>query len=418
MSGHLSAPPPRMNTSIAPSDAIPPASCPVGEADRGGADRQPVGGCSSCRLAGTAARGLPEPRSSPSQDRPPRLPPATAAPRRCAAGSARHGAPRRRAPPPSLPPGPSRGRPPSRSHPAAAASPAAAARSVTSGRQSARHSCTCSTSSLARRLAQTKLDQATALEAKTQAIVDAVAAIGTPSARRSPMRPPPPTCKAVSTRSATTPRAESPEALRLGRVGPLARGQRNRPQPRRVGRGTAAGATRRSRILDRAQSSVEPGQPRRATTRSKRSTTPTPCRGRRVRKPEARRSPTCRRRCWATRRSPSTRSSAGTTVEGRSPAGPAASICRPWSGSTSPKASAEGVRGDVAFAQAMVETGAFTSPLTRHNNFAGIGACDSCPTGFDFDSPQLGVRAQMQLLHAYADKSLTILSLANPAVGC
>ena len=78
---------------------------------------------------------------------------------------------------------------------------------------------------------------------------------------------------------------------------------------------------------------------------------------------------------------------------------------------------AEGVRGDVAFAQAMVETGAFTSPLTRHNNFAGIGACDSCPTGFDFGSPQLGVRAQMQLLHAYADKSLTILSLANPAVG-
>ena len=61
---------------------------------------------------------------------------------------------------------------------------------------------------------------------------------------------------------------------------------------------------------------------------------------------------------------------------------------------------AEGVRGDIAFAQAMVETGAFTSPLTRHNNFAGIGTCDSCATGYDFESPQLGVRAQMQLLHA------------------
>ena len=70
---------------------------------------------------------------------------------------------------------------------------------------------------------------------------------------------------------------------------------------------------------------------------------------------------------------------------------------------------AEGVRGDVAFAQSMVETGAFTSPLTRHNNFAGIGACDSCATGFDFASPQLGVRAQMQLLHAYADKSLSLI---------
>jgi hypothetical protein len=78
---------------------------------------------------------------------------------------------------------------------------------------------------------------------------------------------------------------------------------------------------------------------------------------------------------------------------------------------------AEGVRGDVAFAQSMVETGAFTSPLTRSNNFAGIGACDSCATGFNFDTPQLGVRAQMQLLHAYADKSLSLLNLANPAVG-
>ncbi len=78
---------------------------------------------------------------------------------------------------------------------------------------------------------------------------------------------------------------------------------------------------------------------------------------------------------------------------------------------------AEGVRGDVAFAQAMVETGAFTSPLTGHNNFAGIGACDSCATGFDFPSPQLGVRAQMQLLHAYADRALTLATLANPSVG-
>jgi hypothetical protein len=78
---------------------------------------------------------------------------------------------------------------------------------------------------------------------------------------------------------------------------------------------------------------------------------------------------------------------------------------------------AEHVRGDVAFAQSIVETGAFTSPLTTHSNFAGIGACDSCPTGFDFATPQLGVRAQAQLLHAYADKALRITTLANPAVG-
>jgi hypothetical protein len=78
---------------------------------------------------------------------------------------------------------------------------------------------------------------------------------------------------------------------------------------------------------------------------------------------------------------------------------------------------AEQIRGDVAFAQSIVETGAFTSPLTTHNNFAGIGACDSCPTGFDFATPQLGVRGQAQLLHAYADNTLRITTLANPAVG-
>lgn len=79
--------------------------------------------------------------------------------------------------------------------------------------------------------------------------------------------------------------------------------------------------------------------------------------------------------------------------------------------------SAEQIRGDVAFAQSIVETGAFTSPLTTHNNFAGIGACDSCPTGFDFPTPKLGVRAQAQLLHAYADRTLRISTLANPAIG-
>jgi hypothetical protein len=78
---------------------------------------------------------------------------------------------------------------------------------------------------------------------------------------------------------------------------------------------------------------------------------------------------------------------------------------------------AEGIRGDIAFAQSMVETGSFTSPLTTHNNFAGIGACDSCETGFDFPSPRAGVRAQAQLLHAYADRTLRLATLANPAVG-
>jgi hypothetical protein len=63
---------------------------------------------------------------------------------------------------------------------------------------------------------------------------------------------------------------------------------------------------------------------------------------------------------------------------------------------------AEGLRGDVAFAQAVLETGGFTNDDTvRFNNYAGIGHCDSCPTGWSFPSPQQGVRAQIQLLKSY-----------------
>ncbi|MEO6987948.1 MAG: glucosaminidase domain-containing protein [Aquihabitans sp.] len=64
---------------------------------------------------------------------------------------------------------------------------------------------------------------------------------------------------------------------------------------------------------------------------------------------------------------------------------------------------AEGIRGDVAFAQAILETGGFTNnDSVRANNYAGIGHCDSCPTGWTFPSPQMGVRAQIQLLKSYA----------------
>lgn len=63
---------------------------------------------------------------------------------------------------------------------------------------------------------------------------------------------------------------------------------------------------------------------------------------------------------------------------------------------------AEGMRGDVAFAQAILETGSFTNDDTvNYNNFAGIGHCDSCPSGWNFSTPQDGVRAQIQLLKSY-----------------
>jgi hypothetical protein len=66
---------------------------------------------------------------------------------------------------------------------------------------------------------------------------------------------------------------------------------------------------------------------------------------------------------------------------------------------------AEGIRGDVAFAQAVLETGGFANTdSVVANNFSGIGHCDLCPSGWTFGSPRLGVRAQIQLLKSYAIK--------------
>jgi hypothetical protein len=66
-----------------------------------------------------------------------------------------------------------------------------------------------------------------------------------------------------------------------------------------------------------------------------------------------------------------------------------------------------GVRDDVAFAQSIVETGFFSFPsygqLTpKDNNFAGIGACDSCAHGWSFHDAKTGVGAQLELLYEYA----------------
>lgn len=63
----------------------------------------------------------------------------------------------------------------------------------------------------------------------------------------------------------------------------------------------------------------------------------------------------------------------------------------------------EGVRGDVAFAQAVLETGGFSSPdAVDFSNFAGIGHCDTCATGWRFPSPAGGVLGQVQLLRIFA----------------
>jgi hypothetical protein len=72
---------------------------------------------------------------------------------------------------------------------------------------------------------------------------------------------------------------------------------------------------------------------------------------------------------------------------------------------------AEGVRGDIAFAQAIIETGWFAH--VPDNNFAGIGWCNSCTDGFGFATPRDGVRAQIQHLRNFADPTVTSATLAH-----
>ena len=83
---------------------------------------------------------------------------------------------------------------------------------------------------------------------------------------------------------------------------------------------------------------------------------------------------------------------------------------------------AENVTGDVAFAQAIVETGWFrftgTVPASA-NNFAGIGAADVNPGPATFADARTGVRAHIQHLRAYADPTATACAtppLRNPCV--
>jgi hypothetical protein len=73
---------------------------------------------------------------------------------------------------------------------------------------------------------------------------------------------------------------------------------------------------------------------------------------------------------------------------------------------------AAGVRGDIAFAQSIVETGAFNA--IGPNNFAGLGACDSCLDMTHFPTPRDGVRAQVQHLRNYADPNSRASDLGHP----
>jgi hypothetical protein len=79
------------------------------------------------------------------------------------------------------------------------------------------------------------------------------------------------------------------------------------------------------------------------------------------------------------------------------------------------------VRGDIAFAQSIVETAWFNFPdygqvRPYNNNFSGIGACDACGNGFQFSSALNGVRAQLQLLRNYGDINSRTTNIPDPPV--
>lgn len=82
---------------------------------------------------------------------------------------------------------------------------------------------------------------------------------------------------------------------------------------------------------------------------------------------------------------------------------------------------AEGVAGDVAFMQSVVETGWFRFtgfvPASA-NNFAGLGAVDSNPAPATFPDARTGVRAQIQHLRAYADASALTCTVPPPHHPC
>ncbi|MCT4796000.1 glucosaminidase domain-containing protein [Exiguobacterium alkaliphilum] len=77
----------------------------------------------------------------------------------------------------------------------------------------------------------------------------------------------------------------------------------------------------------------------------------------------------------------------------------------------------EGVRGDVAFAQALKETGYFSykgDVLPRQHNYSGIGTVGKGVKGHFFRSPHQGVTAQIQHLKAYASKDDLNMTRVDP----
>lgn len=79
---------------------------------------------------------------------------------------------------------------------------------------------------------------------------------------------------------------------------------------------------------------------------------------------------------------------------------------------------AEGVRGDIAFAQSCLETGNFSfkgSAVTLdQNNFCGMGVTSNGKKGNSFPTAQIGIRAQIQHLKAYASIDSITAIIVDP----
>ena len=81
------------------------------------------------------------------------------------------------------------------------------------------------------------------------------------------------------------------------------------------------------------------------------------------------------------------------------------------------EAEREGVRPDIALAQALVETGYFGYGGTvkpKQNNFCGLGTTGKKVKGAKFNSPEIGVRAHIQHLLAYSVMKKPSTNIVDP----
>ena len=81
------------------------------------------------------------------------------------------------------------------------------------------------------------------------------------------------------------------------------------------------------------------------------------------------------------------------------------------------EAGREGVREDIALAQAIIETGffSFTGDVKpEQNNYCGLGTTGGGVEGEYFDEPEIGVRAHIQHLLAYTTKKHPSTDIVDP----